>query len=177
MAQSPPSLQKSEWIFFVVILALISTVFTISKLTSARSLERLQKWEKKEPLPEVWIELAGHVKRPGKYKLRPGECLGAALRKAGLKPFADLSGIDIALLPDRCMRFDIPEARTIHIRVEGCVKEILELEVDRGSRISDLKGKIEVTADADPKFFRKRRKLREGELVEIPIDPKTVCLR
>lgn len=177
MIQSTPSLGRSEWIFFVVILALIATVFTIAKLTSIRSLERLQKWEKKEAPIEVWIELAGHVKRPGKYKLRPGAPLSVAIRKAGLKPFADLSGVDGALIPEKSLHVEIPKAKTIRVRITGHVKEILDLEVEAGCRISDLKKKIEVAPNADPKFFRKRRMLRDGEVVEIPTDSKVICLR
>lgn len=168
MTRSIPSLQKSEWIIFFTIVALIVSVFIIAKQSSFRGLEQLRAWERKEASPEIWVEVGGHVRRPGKYRLRSGVALENAIRKAGPKAFADLSAIDVSEVPKESCYIEIQPCQTIRIRVVGCVKEMLDLELDPGCRISDLKGKVEVTPEADRAFFRKRRILQNGEVVEIP---------
>lgn len=173
MTRPTSSLQRSEWVFFITILATIAILFTFAKASSSNGLERLRKWERVEPIPEVWIQITGHVKHPGSWKLLPGANLGGILRKAVPKPFADLSKIDPLFVPNEDMSIEIFPAKTIRVRVCGCVKENIELEVEPGFRISDLKGKIELASDADPKFLRKRRMLQNEEVIKIPSHPKS----
>lgn len=137
-------------------------------MSSYRRLECLHNWEKVGRKPEVWADIKGHVKRPGKYKLRPGENLGSALRKAAPKPFADLSCIDGSAIPQADRQIEILALQKIRVRVTGCVKEELSLELKPGCRISDLRGRVALSGDAEPKFLKKRRLLKDGETVEIP---------
>lgn len=147
---------------------MIAIVYIIAKMSSIRDLERLHKWEKRQEVPEIWVEISGHVLRPGKYKMNSNDSLGSVIRKAKPKSFADLSNIDCSAAVFENRSIEIHPYETIRIRVAGCVREILDLEVTPGFRICDLKGKVDLTPDADRTFLRKRRVLQNGEVVEIP---------
>jgi len=169
---SGASLQRSEWVFFFTLLALIVVSISVAKLSSYRNLELLQAWESEAQKNPVWVEISGHVRHPGRYKLESGKPLATAIRKAGPKPFADLSGIDQRRMLTEDFTLEIHPLEKIKVEVVGCVKEKVELELLPGSAISDLKGKIELTPDADRGFLRKKRKLKNGEVVAIPASSK-----
>jgi hypothetical protein len=57
---------------------------------------------------------------------------------------------------------------TVSVWVCGAVKEAGEITLPAGSRISDLKGKVTLSEEADKSFFRRRRKLKNGEAIEVP---------
>lgn len=57
----------------------------------------------------------------------------------------------------------------ITVYLAGAVETPIELEVDTGTRISELKNLIKLLPDADVRFFNKKRKLNHLETVVIPI--------
>ena len=161
------SLQKSEWVFLVAIIALIVILFSVSKFTSYRSLELLDQRRKKEEI-QIEVEISGHVKRPGRYQISRGQSLNEILSKARPKALADLTMFDRDKSLDESCSIHIQPLKIVKIRVEGCVKENISLEMPAGSRICHLKGQIELSSDADRSFLRRRRILKEGEILVIP---------
>ncbi len=161
------SLQTSEWIFFILIVALLTVVFTVSKITSCRSLELLDQKRRREEV-QIAIAVSGCVKRPGTYKIVQGQPLSELLYKARPKPLADLSQLDLNGSLEEPCSIHVQQLEMVEVRVEGCVKENLSLEVAAGSRISDLKGRIELSADADKGFLRRRRILKNHEVLVVP---------
>lgn len=60
-----------------------------------------------------------------------------------------------------------PPSTEVRVTVRGAAESI-ELVLPKGSRISDLKEKISLSAEADKTFFRRKRKLKDGEVIEVP---------
>lgn len=166
--QHPSSLRTSEWVLFFSFLSILLSLFIISKMTSARSLDRLRDMPAAPlPIEMISVEIVGCVQKPGTYSLPKGTTAQLALRKARLKPFADLSAINLNQILEYSCQLDVPALKEIHVEVRGCVKENMTLTLPAGSRICDLKGKVELTSEANKAFFKRRRLLKEGEIIEV----------
>lgn len=61
-----------------------------------------------------------------------------------------------------------PEPTEITVWVKGAVKESVELILPVDSRICDLKAKINLSDDADKRFFRRRKRLKNREEIWVP---------
>jgi hypothetical protein len=78
----------------------------------------------------------------------------------------------VALLPldqviEEPLHLVVEEFSEIVVRIKGAATPV-ELRVPTGSRISDLKSKVSLTAEADKAFFRRKRLLKNGEIIEVP---------
>ncbi len=56
----------------------------------------------------------------------------------------------------------------IRIFINGAVEKPIELIVPTGTRICDLKSKVLFTADVDKSFLKRRRKLKNREILTVP---------
>ncbi len=63
----------------------------------------------------------------------------------------------------------------ITIHVIGAVQQPISVKMPLGSCIKDLKSKVTPSAEADQKFFKRTRRLKNGEKIEVP--KKTVELK
>jgi len=162
------SLKKPEWVLLSTILIFIFTLYIISKATSFRSLERLASYTLVEQLSLITVEINGLVQKPGMYKVQRGTTLRSVLVKARPKPLADITGLNLDRVLEESCRFDIPLLQYIHIEVRGCVEQIAHLVLPANSRICDLKEKVHLSPLADKNFFKRRRLLKNNEVVYIP---------
>ena len=158
-------MQKTEWIFLTAILMLISTFYFISKQTSYRHLNHI---ETPKPISKIQVEITGCVRREGTFEVPQGTLLCEILRKAGLKPLSDTSTIDLDQPIDTSLQIHIPELQQIEVRVEGCVAKKVLLNLPIGSRICDLKEIVLTTPEADLAFFKRKRRLKNHEVVCVP---------
>jgi len=116
----------------------------------------------------VEITISGEVTHPGTFPALPGSRIGDLIKKSRPKRFADLSGIDHDSQVEKTLELKIPKMFEISIRVVGAVEAPQELKVLPGSRICDLKSKIHCAPNADLRFFKQRRLLKNGEMIFIP---------
>lgn len=66
------------------------------------------------------------------------------------------------------------EPAEITVMVRGAVLAPTQLTLPPKSRICDLKTKLSLTPEADKRFFRRRKLLKDGDCIEVP--KKTVEL-
>ena len=161
-------LTRTEWVFGLSLLFLLGSFFVIAKTTSFRSLEHLQLREELQTIPLIAVEVSGSIQKPGVFQVPQGSTIRTLVRKARLKPTADCSGIDLDHAFEESGSLFIPALEKIIVEVQGCVEENVSLEMPAGSRISDLKGHVNLTPDADPAFFRRRKMLKNNEIIQIP---------
>lgn len=122
----------------------------------------------REAASPVEIVISGEVAHPGTFSALPGTRLGDLVKKSRPKRFADLTDIDLDSPVEKALELQIPLLSEISVRVEGAVAAPIELKLPPGSRICDLKPKIECEEDANPQFFKRRRLLKNGETVLVP---------
>jgi hypothetical protein len=63
---------------------------------------------------------------------------------------------------------------TVTVTVQGCVQPAT-LTLPKGSRLCDLKGKVRLGPNADPRIFKKRRQLKNHEAVYVPVQEKIIA--
>lgn len=172
------SLSTSEWILSMSLFGFLLSLLIISKITSFRDLDRIKEIRPAKAAIEILsVEISGCVQKPGVYQLLKGTTLRLALRKARPKPFADLSRVlelnsscylEVDTILEESCRIEIGALEEVRIQVEGFVRETLSLVLPAGSRICDLKNRVELTPEADQTFLRRRRMLKDGEVVKVP---------
>jgi hypothetical protein len=161
------SLNASEWILSFSLLIILASLLTITHFHEHRKKIQLTTHLSEAASP-VEIAISGEVARPGTFSALPGARLGDLIKKSRPKPFADLQGIDLDSPVEKALEISIPRLSEISVRIEGAVVAPTELTLPAGSRICDLKPKIECAKDADLRFFKRRRLLKNGDLVHIP---------
>lgn len=114
------------------------------------------------------IGIIGEVSRPGVYSVVPGTRIGDLIKKSRPKRYADLSFIDLDSPAVVACELIVPQLKELTVQIEGAVAEPLTLTMPIGSRISDLKSKIQSEKDADLGFFKRRRLLKNREIITIP---------
>ncbi|MBS0624822.1 MAG: SLBB domain-containing protein [Verrucomicrobia bacterium] len=159
-----PSLNISEWLVITLFLSLMVAMALISKLSSAKAQEIIVLNHKED---SVKIEISGEVHKPGIYEFEAGVTYAEALKRARPKRFADVSNLRLEDAVQGA-RIIVPGLEAIRIRVSGEVKQSGELIVPVGTRVCDLKSKIELTAEGDPKVFSRRKILADGEKIQVP---------
>ena len=166
-AQGPcaPCLKPSEWIFLLAVISLIFSTVWISKKTSFRSLSSV---ELPQPISKIQIEVAGCVRHHGPFEVMAGTSVRSILRKAQPQKMADLTRIDLNTALESSTRIEVPMLECIEVTVEGCVKDKVHLKMPMDSRICDLFDHVVPASDADPAFFKRKRRLKNLDVIQVP---------
>ena len=162
------TLTKSEWLFGLAMMIFLFSFLIIAKKTSFRSLGRLHQVMQPLPVSSIIVDITGDVKKTGKMNVSQGSTIRSVIRKARLKSTADLTNIDLDRVLDASCDLHIPAFEKIVVEVCGCVKEKVSIELPAGSRICDMKGCVVLSENADPSFFRRRKILRNNEIIRVP---------
>jgi len=160
------SLQASEWILSFSLLLLLASLFLIARFHEHRKRSQLAR-SASLFAQQVEVEISGEVARPGVFRATAGSRLGDLVKKSRPKRFADLRHLNLDEPVSSNLQIRLESLAEIVVRIEGAAEPI-ELRLPAGSRICDLKSKIRCAPEADPKFFKKRRLLKDGETVAIP---------
>lgn len=158
------SLPIHEWFavsLIVILVALLSSIITINRY-------KYQPPVLLEPLVkniEIYVE--GAVEKVGSYSLPHGATLKDLLLLVKLTEEADLR----KLRPSRQLRngqiIKVPARPMITVKVIGAAEET-SFKMPKGARLSEIIGKIKPHSDADLSGLQKKRKLRDGEIINIP---------
>ena len=149
-------------------LLILSTFFLIAKNTSFRNLERLNQIKQPLLVPSITVDVSGSVKKPGKIDVPQGSTIRTVLRKARLQSMADLTNIDWDQALESSCTLHVPALEKIVVVVKGSVEENVSIELPSGSRICDLKSRLKLSADADRAFFKRRKVLKNNEIIQVP---------
>ncbi len=161
------SLQSSEWLLVGSLLAILASLVLVAKINLYLSSETLSNFHL-EPEKLIEISISGAVHKPGIYQISQGMPLEKALKKARPKKNACLKKLDLEQKVETPLQVVLEELSEIVVTIEGAVEEAVELRLEPGARICDLKSKIRLTEEADRRFFKRRRILKDGEKITIP---------
>ena len=156
-------LRSSEWLLTGSLLLLLASLVAIAKIKAYQAGEAHE-----ERMVTVEVTIQGHVKKPGVYAAARGIPVGQVLRKAQPKKYADLRGLclkDPVVAP---LELAIEPLQELRIQVKGAVEQPGEISIPLGTRISDLKKILLLSTTADLTFFKKKRLVPDGEVINIP---------
>lgn len=123
------------------------------------------------------VAICGEVERPGFYDLEEGKCVGDLLRLAGELPLSDCSLLERERRVEFGDWIEVDKCASCFIFLEGAVEQEGWHEVARGGRLCHLERWVPLTADADRRWLRRRRKLlKQGERIQIPALSLPACV-
>lgn len=162
-AQAPFS-SRSSWLLVGSLILFMASLVVLSQVNAYRARSILNE----VGVADVWVEIEGAVHKPGRYLIPVGMTVGQALKKARPKVLANVDALDLKKNIDSPLTLTVEEWSRVKVRVEGEVLEAVELELAAGERISDLRTKVSLTPMADKTFFRKKRVLKNGDVIVVP---------
>jgi hypothetical protein len=121
------------------------------------------------PVVLVQVSIEGFVEKPDVYEFPVGTPMGEVLRKARPKRFADLRSIDQASPLTTSLQLKLEPLRSLQVHVTGAVVNSGTIEVEPGTRICHIKQKIQLSDEADLAFFKKRKFLADGDVIDVPL--------
>ena len=167
MRATSKSLHVSEWILVSSVLLLLVSFVVIAQCHAHRRASQL-KFCLDTIEPMVTVSIEGAVLKPGSYSVSSGTRLGEVIKKSRPKRFADLRSVDAAVLVDANISLFIAELSTIRVRILGPGVDGADLEVPAGTRVCDLRSKIQWFPMADRAVLKSRRLLKDGEEIYVP---------
>jgi hypothetical protein len=161
---SATSLRAAEWALAGSMLLILLSLFVVAKIQA----RQCSKGTDSVPIALVTIQIAGFVEHPGVFEVARGAPLEEVLRKARPKRFANLRGLDLMSPLLHSMELTIEPLQSLRVQVKGAVEKSESIEVALGTRICHLKKIISLAESADLTFFKKRRLLSDGDVIDVP---------
>jgi len=157
-------LRAAEWALAGSLLLILLSLFVIAKIQA----RQCSKGTDSIPIVLVMIQITGFVEHPGVFEIARGTSLEEVLRKAKPKRFANLRGLDLRSPLSHSMELTIEPLQSLRVQIQGAVEKSELIEVVPGTRICHLKQIISLADSADLRFFKKRRLLSDGDVIDVP---------
>lgn len=161
------NLTSSEWFLAASLLAIMASLAAIAKINSGKAFSQIEAYEANQP-KTVMVSVRGAVAKPGPYPMELGSSLIETARKAKPNRFANLQNLALEKTAEGTLVLDIQKLKEIEVLISGSVQNPGPVRLPAGSRLCDLKSKIQCSEQADRAFLKRRRLLKDGEIVEIP---------
>jgi hypothetical protein len=163
-----PTLKIHEWLAVMLIIGLLAFLTAISWVN--------QKYpstiETGAPhfiaSQELDITVQGAVEHPGRHIVKKGTTVREALALVGVLPEADLRRLKLDAKVRRNQVIKVPKMAMITVMLEGAVAQPGPVLVPRGSQLMDLIDKVALQETADVDKLRKKRRLKDGEIIVVP---------
>lgn len=161
-------LKTREWMAIAAILSvmLVLTAFVAVKHRSAASssLSVTPSYVKNR----VEATVKGAVAHPGVYSLPKETTLRELLAVAELTAEADVRRFNLDKVVQQGRAIHIVSRPMITVHVMGAVQSSGEIRVPQGTRVEELVARVSLNEDADARVLKKKRKIKDGEVVNIP---------
>lgn len=161
------SLASSEWFLAAALLAIMASLAAIAKISSSKAFAQIKIHEAEKP-KFVIVSVQGAVAKPGPYPMVLGSELIETVLKAKPAKFADLKNLSMEKTAENSLVVYVEELKEVEVLIAGAVLNPGPMRFPIGSRLCDLKSKIQCSDQADRSFLKRRRLLKDGERVEIP---------
>jgi protein involved in polysaccharide export with SLBB domain len=160
-------LPAQEWLVIFIIIAILGLVVFVTLIQNSSSLPATGIAH--EPLPStIEVHIEGAVRHPGLYVFPVGTRLEEALEQAEPLPEAHLSRLKKQRILRDGQKIKVPAKATLTIFLKGAVKQEESIQVLEGARLEDLIQLADLSDQADIAKLKKRRLLKDQEVVYIP---------
>jgi hypothetical protein len=156
----------SDWVFVASLVLVMVSLILVAKINGSRAFSAVDLHRLRQEM--ILVTVDGAVAKPGQYSVLSGTRVGDVLKRARVKPLADLSAVVVDELIDSPRHIQVGELLEIKVFIRGEVKEPLEITLPSCSRICDLKTKVMLTEESDLQFFKRKKRLKNGEILEVP---------
>lgn len=164
-----PHLSVHEWMAVVAIIIFLGTLTICIVLAPQQETGQVMMAEPHFIADQkVEVIIQGAVEHPGVYTLTRGMLVSDLLEQAIPLAEADVKRVKL----DKKLRtgqvIKVPEIKMITIQLTGAVQPPHSLRVPKGTRVQDLLEKVKFQEEADLSKLRKKRLLKDGEIIHVP---------
>jgi hypothetical protein len=163
MSSSNTSLRLAEWLVVFSVLLILIAFSLVAKIQAFRARIPLV-----HERAQVEVTILGHVSKPGCYAVEWGSSLSEVLVKANPKLYANVQELPCHEQMVKNCTYTVEKLEALTVFVEGAC-ESAELRVLVGSRVCDLRGLIQFHPNADLSLFKKKRYLKNKEIIKISL--------
>lgn len=156
-----------EWIIVGLILTIMMFITLITAYKSS-SVPKVIEHVQQQALDEIEVKVEGAVEKPDFYIVPKGSVMEAVLEKARPTEEADLSPLKLKSELRDGQKIKVLKKEMITIVIEGAVKYPGPLVIEKGKKLEDLLGIVELTPEANDKVLKRKRKLQDQEVVKVP---------
>ena len=121
-----------------------------------------------ERMENILVHVEGAVAKPGSYLVPAGTTVEMVLRKCRPKPWADIQILPLRQMIEAPMSLHVDELTEITVTVIGAVLAPLKVVLPAKSRLCDLKRMVVLSEEADKSYFRRRKWLKNGDVIDVP---------
>jgi hypothetical protein len=168
-SSSKVALKIHEWLAIVVLIIILGGLSIMAYVSKGFVGDRdrsMPAFLSKPGKIEVLID--GSVINPGTYYLPSGILMKDVLMLAQPTSGADLRRYNLNSQIKKGRAINVPSRPMIVIQVSGAVENPGKISVPKGTRLMDLKTLIKLKQHANDKGLNRKRKLKEGELINVP---------
>lgn len=164
MKSSPPEqLLVREAVAVIALCGLLFGIFAVTAWNNPQITHAPQ------PEETITVKVRGAVAKPGIYTVPVKASMPALLALADPLPHGALSDdlkITKNLAGERIL--SIPRQDHLDVYLSGAIAEENWYSLPKNSKICDISNHIPLSSDADSKFLKRRRLLKNGEHLVIP---------
>lgn len=143
-----------------VILFILATIASLSFLSKQNRIAKTKSF--------ITVHCVGAIDRAKSVELPVGAQVADLLAKVALSQDADVTKLQLETKLENEQVFVMPKRGVLSLYVTGAVRESGVIYVPEGLKYSQLKDYVAFADDADLTSLRRRRRLlREGEMVQI----------
>ena len=167
--QQKPMLMVHEWLAIAIIVGLLGMLAAIAMIRNSSS--QFKEIATTDTPSNQWIKVAidGAVESPGNYTVEKGTSLKEVLAQAKVLEDADFSRLKMKITSKvrQGQMIHVPKKQIITVFIQGNVEFPGALAVPKGTRLIDLMDKITFQDNADLQPLRKKRRLKDQEIIRI----------
>lgn len=170
ISKIPPALKVHEWLAIAILVAILTSL----ALMASASKGEIGDKERDAPAfmacqGKIEIMVKGAVVFPGIYCVPSSASMKDVIMLAKATPETDLRRFQSDRPIKRGRSINVPTRKMVTVHLKGAVKVPGTVTLPKGSSLEDLLSVVEFADNANLKVLRKKRKLKDGEEVEVPV--------
>lgn len=172
----PHRISLRDWLAVITLSSILLTLGLISFLSRESAyVENSNQVHHLKIIENIEVTVQGAVRYPGVYSMQKGDAFAKLLGRVEPLPDADLQKYKPGARLNKDRVITIPHKGLITVYLEGAVKKPESIQLNCGTRICDLAALGVLLEEADKKFVKKRKKLKDGEIINVPY-AKNYCM-
>jgi DNA uptake protein ComE-like DNA-binding protein len=165
------SLKVREWLAVAIIAGIIGGLACLTSFKGRGEAGKIHSLL--IPKQDIGFDvlIKGAVEHPGIYHIHSEIKLKDLLAMAGVSLNADLRRFSPDTMVKKGRIINVPSRAMIKVHLRGAVAEEMILSVPKNSKLADLIDIGNFSPEADLAFLKKKRRLKDGEVIQVPAIP------
>lgn len=162
------SLRVREWLVIAIVAGIIGGLACLTSFKERGEASTVGSFLVQHQNLGFDVLIKGAVTHPGIYHIHSEISLKDLLAIAEVTSNADLRRFSLEAMVKKGRIINVPTRAMIEVYLKGAVKEDQRLTIPKNSKLEDLIILGKFTPDADLAFLKKKRKLKNGEVIQVP---------